>query len=247
MKSRGGVFVCLLLLASSASAFDVNTMWHHLWSTKDQQGQALMAQNHFAEAAQTFENKAWQAAATYRSGQYDKAAQLYREQHGANAAYNLGNALAKQHHYEAAISAYQKALKTHPDDQDAQHNKKLVESLLKQKPPKASQSEDKKSTGDTRHPAPLQSEQQSKKQSEHQFEKQPEQQPEKQSEQQSKQQSEKQSEQQSEQSQHQQQNNDSEAKQAKQRWLQLVPEHPGGLLHQQFLRDHLRRRNGGAS
>lgn len=29
---------------------------------------------------------------------------------------------------------------------------------------------------------------------------------------------------------------------ARDQWLQLIPDHPGGLLRQQFLRDHLKRR-----
>ena len=39
----------------------------------------------------------------------------------------------------------------------------------------------------------------------------------------------------------------SENQQANQHWLKLIPEHPGGLLRQQFLRDHLRRQQGRSS
>ncbi|MBA2650335.1 MAG: tetratricopeptide repeat protein [Legionella sp.] len=37
---------------------------------------------------------------------------------------------------------------------------------------------------------------------------------------------------------------DREKQQAKQQWLQLIPDDPGGLMREKFLRDHLRRQRG---
>ncbi|WP_058534097.1 tetratricopeptide repeat protein [Legionella saoudiensis] len=37
---------------------------------------------------------------------------------------------------------------------------------------------------------------------------------------------------------------DQEKKQAKEQWLRLIPDDPGGLLREKFLRDHLRRERG---
>ena len=37
---------------------------------------------------------------------------------------------------------------------------------------------------------------------------------------------------------------DREKQQAKQQWLRLIPDDPGGLMREKFLRDHLRRQHG---
>ncbi|SIR83814.1 Ca-activated chloride channel family protein, partial [Fluoribacter gormanii] len=35
-----------------------------------------------------------------------------------------------------------------------------------------------------------------------------------------------------------------EKQQAKEQWLRLIPDDPGGLMREKFLRDHLRRERG---
>ena len=37
---------------------------------------------------------------------------------------------------------------------------------------------------------------------------------------------------------------DSEKQQAKEQWLKLVPDDPGGLMKEKFLRDYIRRQRG---
>ena len=54
---------------------------------------------------------------------------------GADAHYNLGNALAKQGRYDDAIAAYDAALRAKPGMPDAIANKKAVEAAKKRKPP----------------------------------------------------------------------------------------------------------------
>jgi Ca-activated chloride channel homolog len=72
----------------------------------------------------------------YRSGDYAAAEAALRDLPGADAAYNRGNALAKQGRYEEAITEYDRALKLQPSMRDAQVNRGRVEAARKpsQKP-----------------------------------------------------------------------------------------------------------------
>ena len=71
----------------------------------------------------------------YRKGDF-KAAQQQFEGIDTDAGwYNLGNALARQGQYDAAIEAYDRALKQHPGMADAVANRAAVEAARKRKPP----------------------------------------------------------------------------------------------------------------
>lgn len=71
----------------------------------------------------------------YRSGDYTTAEALWRDLPGADAAYNRGNALAKQGRYDDAIAAYDRALQLRPEMRDAAENRKRVDAARKRKPP----------------------------------------------------------------------------------------------------------------
>ncbi|PJK07736.1 hypothetical protein CO610_08875 [Lysobacteraceae bacterium NML95-0200] len=73
-----------------------------------------------------------EADAAYRAGDYDKAAQAYARVPGAQARYNLGNALARSGQYQQAIAAYGQALAENPQMNDARANRAAVERLLQQ-------------------------------------------------------------------------------------------------------------------
>ncbi|WP_035901339.1 tetratricopeptide repeat protein, partial [Legionella cherrii] len=122
------ILLCCSFISLTAHAFS----WQDLWSTADQQGRDLMAKNQFKQAKETFQRNDWAAAAAYRAGDYQKAAELYQALKNEQGYYNQGNALAHMGQYEEAIKAYDKALALNSADQDALYNRKLVEDLLKQ-------------------------------------------------------------------------------------------------------------------
>lgn len=270
--------------------------WQDLWFTQDQQAQALMQKGQYNKAQQTFEREDWRAAAAYRAGDYEHAAELYRNMKNEQAYYNLGNALAHMGRYEQAIAAYNKALAIDPDNQDALHNRNLLKERLKKEKQHSQQEkkqseqknkqqnkqeqqsseknqgsqEQKSQTSDKQERKDAQpqsgSDNQTKEQSKQEQEnrpaqdkaqhnRHPEPQEEKQSEkanqhdEQSQQSQNKPSvkTQQNDQNKHDQNppasQSDREAQQAKEQWLRVIPDDPGGLLRQKFLRDHLRRQH----
>jgi len=71
----------------------------------------------------------------YRAGRFAEAAQALQSLPGDEAAYNRGNALARDGRLEEALEAYDQALRGHPDMADAIHNRALVEAALRRNPP----------------------------------------------------------------------------------------------------------------
>jgi Ca-activated chloride channel family protein len=120
---RGGalaaVLLCVLLPLPPARAAGVD--W---WQRADQQDHQRLEQG----------------AQAYRSKDYAAAGKAWTGLPGADAAYNRGNALAKQGEYDAAIAAYDEALHLRPGMEDAIANRKAVEAAKKRKPPPGKQS-----------------------------------------------------------------------------------------------------------
>ncbi len=85
------VILSLTLLASAQS---LAWKWQDLWSTSDQQGQHLIEQGQYAKAKKTFTRQDWIATAAYKSGDYQRAADLFKEFKTDQGYYNQGNALS---------------------------------------------------------------------------------------------------------------------------------------------------------
>jgi Ca-activated chloride channel family protein len=109
-----------------------------LFQRPDQKGASAFADGRFAESAEHFEDPAWQAAARYRAGDFPGAAEALAAQTDSASLYNLGNALAKAGQLQEAVAAYDRALETGPDDEDARFNRDLVKKLLEEQPPQQS-------------------------------------------------------------------------------------------------------------
>lgn len=71
----------------------------------------------------------------YRDGDYAGAETAWRDLPGADAAYNRGNAMAKQGRYDEAIAEYRRALQLQPDMRDAAENLRRVDAARKRLPP----------------------------------------------------------------------------------------------------------------
>lgn len=257
-------FALSMLLCQTASAFS----WKDLWSRPDEQGAKLLQQGKPKQAAKTFENSNWRGVANYRSGEYEKAITDFSQQKTATSLYNKGNAMAHKGQYRAAIESYDESLKLNPNNKDAIYNRDLLKKLLKKKQKQQQQSRNKnKQNKDKQQSKSNQSKQQaSKSQQKQQRQQQKQQQQSAQQKQSSKQQQAggqknqqpKQSDKQGQQQQQAQQQPDKtpsspkqqaqnkqqlEKQQAQKQWLRRVPDDPGGLLKQKFLRDYMRMQN----
>lgn len=118
--------------------------WDDLWQTSDQQAQHAFEQKDFEQAAKKFQSPEWKAAAEYKAGNYEQAAETLANENTASSHYNRANSLAKSGELQQAIDAYQKALDLDANNQDAQYNKDLVEKALEQQEQEKKQDKDQK-------------------------------------------------------------------------------------------------------
>ncbi|MCP3952623.1 MAG: tetratricopeptide repeat protein, partial [Desulfobacterales bacterium] len=110
----------LLSTPQPAQAFD----WLSLWERDDQrQAKAVKA---------------------YRDKDMQTALQGFSLDKTATGAYNRGNALANSEQLEAALEAYDEAIRLRPDFEDARYNRQIVEAALAQKQEQEQEQEQKK-------------------------------------------------------------------------------------------------------
>lgn len=225
--------------------------WDDIWQTRDQQGYRALDEGDAATASLLFEDPAWQAAAQYRDGDFEAAADGFAGLDSADGTYNLGNALARSGNYADAIAAYDRVLDAFPDHEDAAFNRALIEDLMEQQQQQQQQEQqqDQQSEGDDNEGEDNPSEEQN-----------PEQQPGEENEDPSssdesasqEEQAEQQEEEGRERSEEQQEGEaanattedgqlDDEEQQSLQQWLRRVPDDPGGLLRRKFEQQYVER------
>jgi len=122
------LFSLFIIPVEDSLAFE----WGDLWQTQNQQAQKMLDEGKFSEAAERFDSLEHKANANYQAKEFEKASEQYAQSESANQFYNQGNALAHQQKFEDAIKSYEQALKINPDNEDALHNKSLIEEFLKQ-------------------------------------------------------------------------------------------------------------------
>ncbi len=127
---RGVVFALILFLGAGAiqpQPAMAAEWWDNLWQTPNQQGQQAFNNGHYNTAAKRFTQADWQASAQYKAADYAAAAKQFAD---LQQFYNQGNALAHAGELQAALNAYNKALKNDPDNKAAIFNRDLVKKWL---------------------------------------------------------------------------------------------------------------------
>jgi len=127
MMPRSLLALIFLFQAPSVVAME----WADLWFTPDQQGQRLMDQGEYQQAAAKFTTPERIGAALFQAGDFEKAASVLGRSASPEAHYNRGNAHVMLGEYDAAIEAYQSALSKRPDWREAEQNLQIA-SLRKQ-------------------------------------------------------------------------------------------------------------------
>jgi len=125
------LLVPLVLLPLVASPAAHAGGWRDWWQRPDQQASSALREGRAKQAEQLARDPALRGAAAYRAGDYRAAVQALEQAKGAEAAYNLGNALARLGRYPDAIKAYDRALKMDPHNDDARANRKAVEEAMR--------------------------------------------------------------------------------------------------------------------
>jgi Ca-activated chloride channel family protein len=123
--------IALALLACAAQAH-AGSAWSTLWRNADQRGEALLQQGDAKAAAREFADPRRKSYAEFKAGDYAAAARDLAALDDSDAHYNRGNALAHAGDLQGALKAYDAALKRDPHNEDARHNRDVVEKALKQ-------------------------------------------------------------------------------------------------------------------
>jgi Ca-activated chloride channel family protein len=114
----------LIFLAFAPSVLAME--WADLWFTPDQQGQRLMDQSEYQQAAGKFTTPERIGAALFQAGDFEKAASVLGRSASPEAHYNRGNAHVMLGEYDVAIEAYQSALSKRPDWPEAKQNLQIA-------------------------------------------------------------------------------------------------------------------------
>ncbi|MCR9191403.1 MAG: tetratricopeptide repeat protein [Gammaproteobacteria bacterium] len=244
-----GVVILLCGVVTAAQAFT----WRDLWVHRDHQAKAMLDAGQNDEAAKTFQRLDWRGTAAYRAKNYRQAAQDFARVSSVDGDYNAGNALANLSQYQQAIAAYDRALAQNPKHEDALFNRKVVQNLLKQqKQQQQQQGKQKQDASQSKQSSKQQ--QPSSSDSEKETNQKSEQTKSDSTPPSSKPTSPDTKPEQTKQDQEDAKSDpddkgktatppgkDGEQQQAKEQWLRLIPDDPGGLLREKFRRDHLKR------
>jgi len=244
--------ITLLTFTPNAYAFT----WKDLWVKREQQASKLLKSGHPQQAADLFKTPAWQGTARYRAGQYKQAHKAFSKEDTADGHYNRGNALAHDGQLQEAIEAYDIALKHDAKHEDAKYNRNLLQELQKQQQSQSNKNNQHQDEQDQQTQGQKQQQQDKSQQSQqHTKQDQKEQQANDTSKKDntSSQENQKNSREDAQEfqkaknkSQTQSQTSASQTKdQETEQWLRQIPDDPGGLLKQKFLRDYQKRHSSG--
>ena len=143
---KGWVLVLVVVIAPLPRPAEAS-LWDDLWLNKDQQAQQALEGGSPADAAVLFDDTEWRGVARYQAGDYTGSAAEFAESGDTRNLYNLGNAMAQQGEFDAAIDAYAQVLEMEPSNEDAKYNLDLVESIKdQQEQEQQSQGDDQQST-----------------------------------------------------------------------------------------------------
>jgi len=122
MTIRPLMLIFLLFQAPTVNALE----WKDLWFTPDQQAQQLMDQGEYLQAAEKFTQPLQIGSALFMAGEFERAASVFGRSASAEGSYNRGNAQVMLGNYDAAIEAYNVALRLRPNWLEAEENLQIV-------------------------------------------------------------------------------------------------------------------------
>ena len=128
---KGWVLVLVIFIAPLSQPAQAS-VWDDLWLNKDQQARRALEAGSPADAAALFDDTEWRGVARYEAGDYAGSAAEFAESGDVRNLYNLGNAMAQQGEFDAAIDTYEQVLEMQPGHEDAAYNLELVKRIKEQ-------------------------------------------------------------------------------------------------------------------
>lgn len=98
----------------------------NLWLTPDQQGDRLMRQKKYGDAAKRYVDPVRQGIAFYRDGDFKSATTAFSHAATPEAVFNLANSLVMRGKYSDAVKSYDRALALRPGWKEAVDNRALA-------------------------------------------------------------------------------------------------------------------------
>ncbi|GAA6137345.1 VWA domain-containing protein [Arenicella sp. 4NH20-0111] len=127
----GILFFTIIPLPTEAS--DDAQKWSNYLYNKDQRATKLLDNGDSASAAALFSDDKWAAIAHFRNGDYQQVVSTLAPYEDVQSLYNKANAQALNGDLEDALQTYNRVINLSPDNEDAIHNRRVVEELLKQR------------------------------------------------------------------------------------------------------------------
>ncbi len=138
---RGYIFSLLLFLLPTSAEASLPSYFYN----REQKANQAYEREDYEAASDAFQDPYRKGVAYYRMGDYKAAEEMFRQSKrkevASSAAYNLGNALAKQNKLQEAIKAYEDVLEKWPDHMEAEDNCQLIKSILKDQKQQKGQNE----------------------------------------------------------------------------------------------------------
>lgn len=116
----------IIILASIWAWKQSGTSFSNLWRSPDRQGQLLMEEKDYADAAETFTDPMQRGAALFKAGEFKDALAVFNTIVTTDAQYNRANCQMMLGKYDVAIALYGKVLADRPDWQPATTNLEIA-------------------------------------------------------------------------------------------------------------------------
>lgn len=100
--------------------------FQNLWRSPDRQGQLLMDQGKYLEAADLFTDPMRRGAALFQAGEFKRALRAYNMVSTPDGFFNRGNTQMMLGKYDAAITLYDRVLRERPGWQAAEMNRAIA-------------------------------------------------------------------------------------------------------------------------
>ena len=125
-RQAAGLSYLIIILASIWAWKQSGASFSSLWRSPDRQGQLLMDQENYAEAAEVFTDPMQLGNAHFKAGEFKEALAVFNTIVTTDGKYNRANCQMMLGKYDAAIELYDAVLTERPDWSPATTNREIA-------------------------------------------------------------------------------------------------------------------------